>query len=95
MTSFPSWHQHQNHQSYTTYRQWQLPSPRQRGQFTQLQKQQHSWLLNLVESNVKVQELGFSVSSHILGRADDSIIARDDSEWIPPKTRSKQWRRGG
>jgi hypothetical protein len=94
-TSFPCWHQHQNHQSYTTSPLWQLPSPRQQGQFTQLRKQQHSWLLNLVESNVKVQELGFSVSPHILVRADDSIIARDDSKWIPPKARSKQRRWSG
>jgi hypothetical protein len=95
MSSFPSWRLHQNHQSYTTSPLWQLPSPRQRGQFTQLRKQQHSWLLNLVESNVKVQELGFSVSPHILVRADDSIIARDDRKWIPPKARSKQRRWSG
>jgi hypothetical protein len=44
---------------------------------------------------VKVQELGSSVSSHILVRADDSITTRDDSKWIPPKTRSKQRRWGG
>jgi hypothetical protein len=95
ISSFPSWHLHQNHQSYTTYHLWQLPLPRQQGQFTQLQKQQHSWLLNLVESNVKVQELGSSVSPHILVRADDSITTGDDSKWIPPKTRSKQRRWGG
>lgn len=89
MISFPSWHQHQNHQSYTIYRPWQLPLPPPLGQFTQLRKQQHSWLLNLVESNVKVQELGSSVSPHILVRADDSITTGDDSKWIPPKTRSK------
>ena len=94
--SFPFWHPHQNHQSYTTYLPWPLLSQRQPGQFTQLQKPQHSWLLNHVESNVRVQELDSSVSPHKSQcDADGSVTTRDNSKWIPPKTRSEQGRRWG